>query len=167
MTKVAWAIRSFDTALLEGASPRDYISKLQQSQTLGGAFTAFNEGLREGLPDIVLGGVRRAISDTFEPLCRDSCNNKVHSEIWSDFTQTGIESLQVCNIRRAHCSNGAHDDEKNYDHTKHEACKARRSIILLVPEKTQCLRDLKALGCDPRKQYVALDRHPSISSFTN
>lgn len=156
LTHITWAVRSFDTASLKDASPEDYIQVLHESRTFGGNWDPSTRLPKRGLLQSTLGGVRRAISDAFEPMCLDHCINPAHENDQSDHSQMKPLDLQICNPRRDVCDDVAHDnDQNNYDHTLHKICKPRRNIILLVPEKESCLRHLETLGCDLFKQYVS------------
>lgn len=156
LTYITWAVRSFDTALLKDASPKDYIQALHKSRTFGANWDSSTRRPKRGLHDITLGGVRRAIMDAFEPICLDHCVNSVHENDSSEHTGNTTLDLQICNPRRDVCDDEVHNnDQNNYDHTLHKTCKPRRNIILLLPKKESCLRHLEALGCDLFKQYVS------------
>lgn len=149
---VVWAVRSLDTALLQYTAPKNFVHQVHRSRTFGGSHVSAEANLRPGLLDSTLGDIRRAINDTLEPMCLDHCGNTVHVNEQSDHSQ-GKDTFGLCNPRRRVCDNAAHDnDQNNYDHRLHKTCKPRRQIILLLPEKESCLRDLQMLGCDPLKQ---------------
>jgi hypothetical protein len=66
--------------------------------------------------------MRRTVKELFEPLCRDYDDKSI-----------------------------ARSDEKSYDHAQNKTCIPRKKVILLLPDKEKCLRDLKVLGCDFHK----------------
>jgi hypothetical protein len=117
-----WAARYFDTATLKSVSPQDYDKRFEESRVYG---TSFNS--REHRPGstahiVALADMRRAVKELFEPLCRDYDYKSI-----------------------------ARSDEKSYDHAQHKTCIPRKKVILLLPDKEKCLRDLKVLGCDFHK----------------
>lgn len=153
LTEVTWAVRTFDTAALEGTPPADYLEKLQKSRTFGGHWECCRVVPKRGLQDITLGAIRRAINDALEPLCLDDCDNVAHHNDQSNQDQRDTLPREVCNPKRVVCNNPIHKtDQNNYDHSKHKSCKPRRNIVLLLPEKEVTLRNLQFLGCDPRKK---------------
>jgi hypothetical protein len=116
------AIISLDTESLKSVSPQDYDKRFEESRVYG---TSFNS--REHRPGstshiVALADMRRAVKELFEPLCRDYDYKSI-----------------------------ARSDEKSYDHAQHKTCIPRKKVILLLPDKEKCLRDLKVLGCDFHK----------------
>lgn len=152
LVNIRWGVRSFDTALLNDVSPSEYTAQLQKSHTFGGGYDTSSTTPKRAIYDSTLGIIRRAIIDTFEPLCLDHCTNAAHQNDYMDLEQSSQDMLKFCNGRRAQCADASHDDQNNYDHTLHQACKARRNVVLLLSEKEQCLGNLKLLGCDPHEQ---------------
>lgn len=80
LNEVTWAVRVFDTATLEGLSPRDYLQKLKKSRTVGGYWDCSRQEPERGLEDITLGAIRRAINDALESSYLDRCNNTATPE---------------------------------------------------------------------------------------
>ena len=152
-----WAAHYLDTASLNTASPEEFVGKLAEIRSFGDGLSTPDTNPKRGLRNNTLACLRLEINDVFEPLCRDHCSN---AEIHDDDTPIDEDRLSqrtdnICNSRWYHCEDPLHEsDANNYDHTQHRACQPRKSIVLLLADKAESLRDLKMLGCDPHKRYA-------------
>jgi hypothetical protein len=122
LVEFTWAARYFDTATLKSVSPQDYYQRLEQSRAEGTSFNSRKHRPGSTAHIVALATMRRAVKELFEPLCRDYEDKSI-----------------------------ARFDEKSHDHAQHKTCIHRKKVILLLPDKEKCLRDLKILGCDFHK----------------
>jgi hypothetical protein len=119
LVEFTWAARYLDTATLKSVSPQDYYKRLEESQVHGTSIHSRDYRSGSTAQIVALAAMRRAIKDVFKPLCRD----------YDDKPVPWVE-------------------EKSYDHAQHKTCIPRKKMILLLPDREKCLRDLKILGCE-------------------
>jgi hypothetical protein len=130
LVEFTWAACFFDIATLRGASAGEYPWRVQgvgELQAHGASHQSRKEDLHCGIHESTLVTARRAISNIFEPLCRDADDKPIERT-------EGV----------------------SYDHTQHKRCTPRKKVILLLPDREKCLGDLKTLGFDPHKRYVTM-----------
>jgi hypothetical protein len=114
-----WAARYFDTATLKSVSPHDYYKRLEESRVYGTSFNSHEYRPGSTAQIVALAAMCRAVKDVFKPLCRDDDDKPI-----------------------------ARFDERNHDHAQHKMCIPPKRVILLLPDREKCLRDLKILGCE-------------------
>ena len=123
LIEFTWAARYFDTATLKSVSPHDYYRRLEESRVYGTSFNSREYRPGSAAQMVALAAMRRALKDVFEPLCLDDDDKPI-----------------------------ARFDKRNNDHAQHKMCSPRKRVILLLPNKEKCLRDLKILGCEFHKR---------------
>jgi hypothetical protein len=77
LTEVIWGIRTFDTAVLGEAPPKDCVQLSQESRAFGDDATSSAVPKRE-LKEQTLGCMRCAINNALEHFCLDHCGNPEH-----------------------------------------------------------------------------------------
>lgn len=79
------------------------------------------------------------------------------AEVLSSFRYALTNALEPsCHGNQNHVV--SRHDPRYHDHEQHLFCHARKSIILILPKKVLGIRDLKALGYDPKNQYVLINQ---------
>lgn len=126
LVEFAWAARYFETATLKTVPPQEHHKRIDDSRAYGGRYNSRRGDLIQGMDEDTLAMIRHTVKDVFEPLCRDANDKPIEQS-----------------------------DERSHNHAQHKTCILRKKVILLLPEKERCLRDLTVLGCNFHKGYVA------------